>query len=172
MNPYTTTALFTGSSTVDIWFVDLYPPAPLRDPMLAFLSADERNHATMFRSHHARSTFQIARATLRLHLARYTGAAPHELIIEVSRQGKPFLAGQEAHAPLRFNVSHSHGYALMCFSRSHEVGIDIEKIRLLPDARLVAEQHFSPAELKSVFAKRIKAHPRAFLRAGLERRHS
>ena len=131
--------------------------------MLAFLSADEKNRATMFRSHRARSTFQIARATLRLHLARYTGASPHELHIAVSRQGKPFLAGQAGRAPLRFNVSHSHGYALMCFSRSHEVGIDIEKIRLLPDARLVAEQHFAPAELKSVFAREDEGSSMRFL---------
>jgi 4'-phosphopantetheinyl transferase len=163
MNRHASTVLLTGSRTVAIWFVDLCPPAPIRQSILAFLSAGERNHATMFRSHYARSTFQIARATLRLHLARYTGAAPHELLIDVGERGKPFLAGQDAHAPLRFNVSHSHGLALMCFSRSHEIGIDIEKIRLLPDARLIAEQHFAPTELKSVIAREEEGASRCFL---------
>src|ERR1700724_155974 len=118
MNPCITTPPVTGSSIVDVWVVDLYPQPRLQDSMLAFLSADERNHATTFRSYHARSAFQVARATLRLCLARYTGVSPHELVIAVGRHGKPFLAGQEARAPLRFNVSHSYGYALICFSKN------------------------------------------------------
>jgi 4'-phosphopantetheinyl transferase len=47
---------------------------------------------------------------------------------------------------IKFNVSHSHGVALIAFARNREVGIDLE--RIVPDIEheQIAKRFFSPNE--------------------------
>src|SRR5438094_10495422 len=47
---------------------------------------------------------------------------------------------------LRFNVSHSKSLGLYAVTRDRRVGVDIERIRPLPDLDEIAERVFSPEE--------------------------
>jgi 4'-phosphopantetheinyl transferase len=67
------------------------------------------------------------RRVLRLVLARYledsAGTPEVELVTGVN--GKPALAGPRP--PLRFNLSHSDGMALVAVAGEREVGVDVER---------------------------------------------
>lgn len=56
--------------------------------------------------------------------------------------GKPYLASPDAHRPLNFNVSHSGEVLLVALSRTAEVGVDVERIRLVPEWRKIADRMF------------------------------
>jgi 4'-phosphopantetheinyl transferase len=56
--------------------------------------------------------------------------------------GKPQLAV----APPHFNLSRREGVAAIALSATHEVGVDVETLRPIEDARALAALHFSAAE--------------------------
>ena len=81
-----------------------------------------------------------ARAAMRDILARYT-TLPIELALY--EKGKPYLPS----APeLRFNLSHSRGMALVAVAHDVEVGVDVERLRPLPEFAAIAERFFPPNE--------------------------
>jgi 4'-phosphopantetheinyl transferase len=53
---------------------------------------------------------------------------------------------------IRFNLSHSHRMALCAIARDRELGIDIEFVREGPHADQIAEQFFSPNEVRTLRA--------------------
>jgi 4'-phosphopantetheinyl transferase len=63
---------------------------------------------------------------LRRVLGRYLEAAPEEIELRLGPYGKPALA--DPAIPLRFNLSHSGGAALIAVAAEREVGVDIERI--------------------------------------------
>jgi 4'-phosphopantetheinyl transferase len=87
-----------------------------------------------------------ARGWLRSLLGRYLGVAPHSIEFRFNEHGKPSLAGAHERSSLRFNISHSHGFALFAFARGREVGVDIEKIRPGRPFQRIAERFFAPGE--------------------------
>ena len=95
------------------------------------LSEDERDRAARLRFERDRRRFVVARARLRELLGRRLGMRPEAVAIVYGAQGKPALARGE----LRFNLAHSGELALYAFSRACEVGVDLEEIRALPEAR-------------------------------------
>ena len=54
--------------------------------------------------------------------------------------------------PLQFNLAHSGGLALLAVTRSGAVGIDIERIRPLPDYDRIMRSFFSTAESEAILA--------------------
>ena len=56
--------------------------------------------------------------------------------------GKPYLASPDARRPLNFNVSHSGEVLLVALSRSVEVGVDVELVRVVPEWRTIADRMF------------------------------
>ncbi len=113
----------------------------------ASLSRDERARAERFRTAALRDDFVIGRGTLRALLGHCAQRAPAELAFEYGESGKPRLAGEPR---LRFNLSHSGGRALYAFTLDRDVGVDLERIRALPDAEQIARQHFSAAEIRDL----------------------
>src|SRR5205814_9626650 len=93
------------------------------------LSPDDRARADRFRFESDRRRFCVARASLRLILARYLKSKPGRLQIELGEYGKPYFVDAKATQGLRFNLSHSHELALMAISRDREVGVDVEYMR-------------------------------------------
>ncbi len=71
---------------------------------------------------------------------------------------------ESAPLPLRFNLSHSGGRAVVAVGLDNELGVDIELVRPVPDAAQMVERYFSPAA-RGAFA-RLAAHERdeGFLR--------
>ncbi|WP_148667852.1 4'-phosphopantetheinyl transferase family protein, partial [Mizugakiibacter sediminis] len=51
-----------------------------------------------------------------------------------------------------FNLSHAGGLALLAVGRVRALGIDVEAVRPLPDAELLARRCFTPAECLTIAA--------------------
>lgn len=126
------------------------------------LSPEDRARADRFRFESDRRRFCVARASLRLILARYLQTKAGRLQIEVGDCGKPYFADAKTSLGLRFNLSHSHQLALMAITREREVGIDIEYMRSDFVTDEVAEHFFSPAEVKQFRALPAGVKPESF----------
>jgi 4'-phosphopantetheinyl transferase len=83
---------------------------------------------------------QPSRAALRAILERYT---PGALEFAHGPHGKPYL--REA-AQFRFNLSHSGAVSLVAVAVDVEVGVDIERVRPMPDCLAVAERFLAPGD--------------------------
>lgn len=83
-----------------------------------------------------------------------------EIRIEIAEGGKPWLPETPS---LRFNLSHSDGALAIAVSR-YEVGIDIEKIRLIPDWRDLAENVLTPTDAATIASHAKAERSTAFLR--------
>lgn len=106
------------------------------------LSSDERERAARFHFDIHRNRYVNARRALRYVLGDRLGMDPADLRFEYAANGKPSLPGSE----LRFNVSHSAGYALIAVAQDRELGVDVEEIRPKDDLLALARRFFSPAE--------------------------
>jgi|SRR5579863_336323 len=149
-----------ANDLADVWTVVLDRPSPERDVFRQCLSSDELQRAIRFRFAHDRNHFIVARAALRTILAFYSGVRKDQIAFEYGPFGKPTLASNSASGiELQFNVSHSHGIALVAVSRSCPLGIDIERDSPTCSLESIAKAAFSPEEAKSLAA----ARPRALL---------
>jgi 4'-phosphopantetheinyl transferase len=131
--------------TMHVWGISLggdERPGSLADSLL---SSDERERASRFVSPIHREQFAAAHGALRLILSRYCQRRPGDLHFERTAKGKPFLT-DVGDSTLRFNLSHSHGRALVAVTRGREVGIDLEKVRPTLNAARLAQRFLSLRE--------------------------
>lgn len=129
------------AGTVHIWCATLdQPPAPLAI-WEESLSADEMAGASRLRFSRHRRRYVAAHGILRELLAHYLEERPQSVDVSYSEYGKPYINGN-----LEFNMSHSADIALLAFCRNAELGIDVEKIRVMTDAGSIAARFFAPAE--------------------------
>jgi 4'-phosphopantetheinyl transferase len=70
-------------------------------------------------------------------LSRYCDLAPSRLPIAETRFGKPYL--ESPFLTIRFNLSHTHDWALLAVSRHAEIGVDVEEHSPSLDTKLLAE---------------------------------
>ena len=144
---------------VHIWQAGLDRSPSQTDSYLLTLSTDERARADRFYFRKDRESFIVARGVLRSILGSYLNRAPESLRFHYSPHGKPALEFDSAGDLIRFNLSHSHRMALYAIARDRELGIDIEFVREGPHADQIAEQFFSPNEVRT-----LRALPRAHQR--------
>ncbi|MES2695949.1 MAG: 4'-phosphopantetheinyl transferase superfamily protein [Verrucomicrobiota bacterium] len=117
--------------------------------MLALLARDELDRANRFFFEEDRNRYVFGRGILRTLLGTYLARAPRDLVFAYGPKGKPALATANDEAPpVFFNVAHSEERALFAFSKTGDVGVDVEQIRDLPDIEEVAASAFSPSELQ------------------------
>lgn len=112
---------------VHVWRIelDLFHPELLIDE----LAPEEAGRS--FHRPRDRDRFVIAHGALRRVLSRYCGIAPAGIRFLRMPRGKPCLNPE---SDFRFNLSHSGGLALVAVARRCEVGVDVERIRPIPDA--------------------------------------
>src|SRR5262249_22774643 len=80
-------------------------------------------------------------------LGSYLDAEPKQLKFIYGNRGKPALDESFAEiSALRFNLSHSNGFALYVVTKEREIGCDLEYIRDIIDAEQIAERFFSAKE--------------------------
>jgi 4'-phosphopantetheinyl transferase len=90
----------------------------------------------------------IAREILRAALG---GAS--DVDISCNANGKPFLAAHTPAMPLNFNISHSGDAIVVALSRTAEVGVDIERVRTVPEWRAVAARVFDERSRNELLAE-------------------
>lgn len=110
-----------------------------------YLSADEIRKCEKFRFFKDKAECISSRGFLRKVLASYIQKKPEEIKFEYSSFGKPFIK-DDAHN-LKFNLSHSNGYAMIAIAESDEIGVDLEFIKSFDDLDKVAKDVFTKNEL-------------------------
>jgi 4'-phosphopantetheinyl transferase len=145
------------------WAVPLNRAPPV-DERHAILSPSERRRAGRFRGDEPRARFTIGRSALRILLGRYLGISPAEIGLTDDLQGKPRLADPNGLAPLRFNLAHSGELALVAVTAGCDVGIDVERHRVVSHWEEIAHRYFHAAEARALFTSTAAQRPAAFLR--------
>jgi 4'-phosphopantetheinyl transferase len=85
---------------------------------------------------------------LRALLGNYLQLDPARLEFACHSRGKPSLTGPGA-GQIHFNLAHSEDLALIAVTRAGEVGVDVERIRPMPDGEAIAERFFSTREIEA-----------------------
>lgn len=143
--------LAVNADEVHVWRASLRPPPHVLARLEVHLSADERARAARFRFDEHRTAFIAGRGAQREILARYTGLPPRALAYAETKHGKQSLAGAAAQLGLRYNVSNSGDLVLIAVSRGRELGVDLEKLKPMPDGIDIAHRFFSAPE-NEIFA--------------------
>lgn len=145
--------------SVDCWFFET--DRFVADELLTVLSADECERAAHFVFKRDRTDFIICRAVLRHLLSAYLNAQPAFLRFKYGPAGKPSLSC-DSDVDLSFNLAHSHGMGLIGVSKSAQLGIDIERVRPLPDIAALVASHFAAQEREAFAALPADHQLRAF----------
>jgi 4'-phosphopantetheinyl transferase len=130
----------------------------------ATLSSDEKARATRFSFERDRNAFVVTRGVLRELLGRYTGRSAADVEFDYNLHGKPFLREISVDLPVEFNISHSHGVALLGFAVGRQLGIDVELVRPNRANDDVAERYFSPREVAELRALPLSLRVEGFFR--------
>lgn len=129
-----------------VWSLDLDVGADRLARLESLLTGDEQEHAWRFTSAQDRARFVAARGQLRQILASYVDCDPRFIQFSHSPFGKPALAPPFAADDLRFNAAGSESLGLVALRHGAEVGIDVERVRPLPDTDTLATRLLTPEE--------------------------
>jgi 4'-phosphopantetheinyl transferase len=132
---------------VALWLVGPASPGGVPEHLWKGLSAGETDRANRFLRVEDRALFALTRGTLRCLLSEATGVAADKIAFAEGLYGKPCVVG--THGP-HFNVSHSGCWALIGFSDSRDIGVDIELMRAAGGELDLARSFFSAAEYHSL----------------------
>lgn len=133
---------------VEVRYFSLDVAASRLRELAGFLSLEERERAARFRFDRDRNRFIACRGSLRELLATKLRADPVSVRFLYGRFGKPMLE----HSHIRFNVSHTHGMAMIAITQGREVGCDIERIDPSFAGEQIPERFFSPYEIRALRA--------------------
>lgn len=134
---------------IHIWTISLDTSKDQVEPLRSILSYEERTKASYYKYESVQHSYVVTQAILKLLLSAYLEIEPADIKMGVHNKGKPYLMNDTS---LFFNTSNSHELRVYAFSRDAEVGIDIEKIRDLPDIDQLIDKNLTSRE-KEYFLK-------------------
>ena len=134
--------------------------------MAAALSEDELVRANNFRDSLLRDRFVAGRFCLREILGRELDMPSNEISFSIETNGKPVVSNSPTSLPGggHFSFSRSQQYALIGYSASRRIGVDIERVRSLPDMELMAGAIFSEHQLLEWQSLVLAERPLGFFR--------
>lgn len=103
-----------------------------------------------------------ARRALRIVLSRYLDKDPETIELVRGEHGKPELSGAAA---LEFNLSHSHGLALVAVASGHPVGVDVEWVGRQRDFLALAARELGEEVVAALRAARAEERGAIFYAA-------
>jgi 4'-phosphopantetheinyl transferase len=148
--------------TIHVWTASLDTNSSRVSKLAGILSADESERADRFVFLQDRNRFVTGRAFLRLLLGQYLDQPPNSLRFRYGPFGKPDLAG--AGRNISFNLAHADQLAICALVNDGNIGVDIERIRVLPDALDIARRFFSPQEIADLSTLPEPLHLRGFFK--------
>ncbi len=111
------------------------------------LAPDERERAARFHFEADRRRFIAGRGILRRIIGdEYLGCDPASLVFVHGPNGKPMLDGRGAGSQLELNLAHSGDLAVYAFAEGRPLGVDLERLRALPDLDGLAAMVLTPWE--------------------------
>jgi 4'-phosphopantetheinyl transferase len=151
-----------GPDEVHVWTAPV-PALEHAGRLEALLSPAELERAARLKVERIREQFCASRGMLRALLARYLELSPCEVPITYEPSGKPVL---DASVPdWQFNLSHSESLAVYAFTRWRRIGVDVERLRPIPNLEGIVERFFSSRERETFFALPPTQRQQAFFRA-------
>ena len=141
-----------AAGEVQIWFTRLDRQSAELAQLERLLSPDELARADRLLDRFTRDRFVAGRGFLRATLAGYLGVQPADLRFAAGEHGKPWLVDEAASAPLRFNLSHADGRAILAVASDREVGVDLERVLDDLPFREMAQRFYSPRERTELFS--------------------
>jgi 4'-phosphopantetheinyl transferase len=151
---------FTDGET-HVWAVWLDADEERTRGLRELLSPDEKERADRYRFEIHRQRFICGRAALRLLLGEYLGKEEESLVFNYEPNGKPHLPGKGEES-ISFNVAHSESLQLIAITSGMEIGVDVEKIRWLPDFEELVQRFFSKCESEEFAALQPELKAAAF----------
>ena len=139
-----------GLADVHVWVETTHGLLPSSDSLSDELSSSELAESRRFRFEVDRSRFLATCLFRRRILGHYLGIRPKELAFSYGAKGKPALA-TELDSDLSFNDAEADGLAVMAVARGRRVGVDVERLRSVPEAQSIVSGFGSPLE-KEMFA--------------------
>ena len=137
---------FDTPNQVHVWSVELDALASRLHHLRTFLSGDELEKSARFRFDRHRNRYIAAHGWMRDVLSRYLSLPPTRLQFGSGPKGKPFLTGDANSQALQFNMAHSEAMALLAISPAARIGVDVERVRPMPDAGELVSRFFSRRE--------------------------
>ena len=152
--------LHLARDEVHCWHVDLAVPPEVEVGYHATLADGERSRSARFRFDRDRRRYIASHGVLRELLGRYLGTHPGRLGFVENEFGKPELH-PEFGRRFRFNLSHSADRAAIAVAHA-EVGVDVERVRSMPDLAEVARFHLPAADVERLNRLPDRLRTRAF----------
>ncbi len=159
----------TGKLTLEsgdfhVWTASLHTAEETLKSYRSLLSPEEISRASKYVFPCDQAHFVACRGILRELLGCYL-AAPGQAIKILSSSGeKPSLGIGTGNLDIRFNLSHSNGFAVFAFSIGREIGIDTEFIKAEIAAEEIATRYFSAAEQQELAALAPQERAAGFFR--------
>lgn len=147
-------------STVHLWHARFDWLADQYQTFESTLAADERLRAARYLAKQMRDRYVLARGMLRAVLASYVNAIPGALRLAYGLRGKPFLPNSD----LRFNLSHADGLIVLAVSQGVEIGVDVERVRPIPEMKTMVRDNFSLREQAALWSLPATDQADAFFR--------
>jgi 4'-phosphopantetheinyl transferase len=135
-----------SSGELHVWLGSLKAPADRIAHFATLLDDSERERARRFHFDRHRRRYIARHGTLRTMLGILLGVPPASVAFSYGEHGKPGVAIPTSGSFLRFNLSDSGELVLYAFGRGVEIGVDLERVRPMPDAAAIAERFFAPSE--------------------------
>jgi 4'-phosphopantetheinyl transferase len=146
---------------VHLWLLNLRDFAGQLSRLHSLLSTHELARAARYHFPADRDAYITRHGVLRLILGRYLQQAPAAVEFRYSARGKPETTADNLH----FNDSHSGDFVLYGVTAACPLGVDIEKVKPIPDFEEIAANYFSPREVETMRALAAEMRMQAFYAA-------
>jgi len=143
---------------LELWLARL--PDDAAGEGIDLLDPRERARAVRFHFERDRRRYVASHDALRRLLAARTGLAAAALEFGTGEYGKPYLSATPGCA---FSLSRCDDLALIALADEGEIGVDLERVRALPDLDALARQCLARSELDELAGLADDARSLAFL---------
>jgi 4'-phosphopantetheinyl transferase len=152
------------STTIDIYVADtaVLDESGVAQACDAFFSRADIEEFEKFAVAEPKRERRLARALVRIALARLTGREPGEWHFVRSDAGKLLVVADQV-LPLDFSISHARGLVVCAVTSPGRIGVDIEHFGRHVQSSTIAKRFFTPAEAKAVESAPDDARSAKFL---------
>ncbi|MBN1468465.1 MAG: 4'-phosphopantetheinyl transferase superfamily protein [Fusobacteriaceae bacterium] len=141
---------------VHIWLIKWKEALPLILLKWAVMSKNERKKVESFKFFEDRMRCATGKIISRIILSSYTKLEEHKLHITNQKYGKPYLENDNLGESIHYNVSHSEELVLLVFTKLPLIGVDIEKMKDIPEYIEISKQFFTYSEYQNIKKKAKK----------------
>ncbi|WP_267382733.1 4'-phosphopantetheinyl transferase family protein [Cyanobacterium sp. uoEpiScrs1] len=142
--------LTLNSSDIHLWKQHLKVSDSEVNRYFEILDREEKIKAKKFCFEEHQRRFIVARGALKIILSRYLNIPASTVEFTYSLRGKPKLTNKLGGDKLQFNLSHSHELAIYGVTYNHVIGVDLEYIRSVSEAKKLAKRFFCSREYNHI----------------------